>query len=540
MSKSGLIKLRVKQGYHPQFIDSNVQIFAPLWVEKALETLLPAFEGAVFKVEGSDKPIKIQGKIPLQILIAIARSEESNVTGVIAFEQYNGISREAIIALRDIVKHCVMVGKDRATHFGGYPQNGNKPQKLGKDVYIIDLPGLQFQELNNTGRHVLLSKEDTLPKGLLDETIFNKTVGQSKASFKEAQKDKTGRFISGSFIGEQVLFDSYAYHAFVAQDFLLSAQALIAQAQEGESLNFKFLKYGAGFFAENLEGEAKDKLSYHLAMGIMKGVQRLFDAPASKRQNIKRIELPFFNPEADKEVAKTLKQIKALCELNSIEFSSTNDDALAQTSKYITATTNCSDPHAPTGNEMNFGSVDAAIAENLEKKGNNFSPICNPDMKAKFITVPHLKNGKLPLFSYVASATMEEKYSHKKKIISTGVMASIIGYSTYLSLRLSFGIGLVATGLMLAIDHVRELIKKQRYERYREKSSADLNNLSKVQLEAFEIGTKACFSYSDQLWSFVSASAWRAPGDYYAGIKAAEMQDHTLISSVESLKKPKP
>lgn len=37
------------------------------------------------------------------------------------------------------------------------------------------------------------------------------------------------------------------------------------------------------------------------------------------------------------------------------------------------------------GNEMNYESVDAAIAENLESKGNPFCPILNPDIQEKFI-----------------------------------------------------------------------------------------------------------------------------------------------------------
>jgi hypothetical protein len=61
------------------------------------------------------------------------------------------------------------------------------------------------------------------------------------------------------------------------------------------------------------------------------------------------------------------------------------DDALKKTSTYVTATTNCADPHVVMGNEMDFGSVDAAIAENLLSKANIFSPTINQSMKEKFI-----------------------------------------------------------------------------------------------------------------------------------------------------------
>ncbi len=39
------------------------------------------------------------------------------------------------------------------------------------------------------------------------------------------------------------------------------------------------------------------------------------------------------------------------------------------------------------GNEMRYGSVDAAIAENLKSKGNSFCPILNPEMEVKLIDI---------------------------------------------------------------------------------------------------------------------------------------------------------
>jgi len=68
-------------------------------------------------------------------------------------------------------------------------------------------------------------------------------------------------------------------------------------------------------------------------------------------------------------------------------------DALKQTNSYKTATTNCADPHAVMGNEMGYSSVDAAIAQNLVNKGNQFSPCLNQQMNMKFIeTTSHMSD----------------------------------------------------------------------------------------------------------------------------------------------------
>jgi len=43
------------------------------------------------------------------------------------------------------------------------------------------------------------------------------------------------------------------------------------------------------------------------------------------------------------------------------------------------------------GNEMEFHSVDAAIAENLKTLGNGFSPSLNPDMEQIFLDLGFCK-----------------------------------------------------------------------------------------------------------------------------------------------------
>jgi hypothetical protein len=73
--------------------------------------------------------------------------------------------------------------------------------------------------------------------------------------------------------------------------------------------------------------------------------------------------------------------------LNKSRFQVGDNDALKKTNNFITATTNCADPHVVLGNEMRYSSVDAAIAENLVSKGHHFSPCLNRSMRIKFIAV---------------------------------------------------------------------------------------------------------------------------------------------------------
>lgn len=559
MSKGGIIKFRVKQNIKTTEYDDKVKVFAPVWVENALEKLFQELEGAQFNVEQSaDKNLVIKHKILLTELVAIARSEMLNTTGLINFTQYSGLNKETIIALRDLVKHCVIVGKDIATHYGGYPLNA-PIYELNKEVYICDLPGLQFQQLDNTGRHVLILEKGDFPKGALDKEIFEQTVGKVKSTFAEAKQDKTGRFLKGKFKGKFILFDTEAFQAFVMQDFILAATALNVQAKSAnpkDRLNFKFLKYGAGFFAAGLDGEAKDKLSENLTLGVLKGIEQLFNLPSDLRSQIKRIELPFYNDQKNQKVAQILNDIKNLCKKNKIEFSSTMVDALAQTSQqYKTATTNCSDPHVSTGNEMNYGSVDAAIAENLKRKGNNFSPICNDKMNQQYIVIDHLafqkssdKNHKVkdsnPSIQPFSILKKINSYLSKKKwttmatvitsfFVKTGqaVRFGLISNSSWMATFFTAAIVFVCFEMM---RFARNFFKAQQYHEYQHKMETDLDKLNKTQLTAFDIGQTSAKSIKNQIVGLFLWQAYRSPKAFYAGYEAQLKQDNVLIAKIQS------
>lgn len=69
-------------------------------------------------------------------------------------------------------------------------------------------------------------------------------------------------------------------------------------------------------------------------------------------------------------------------------FAAEETDGMTAVPGLITTTTNAADPHAPTGNEMKYHSVDAAFASNLDGKGHKFNPVLNPAMRQEFIKLP--------------------------------------------------------------------------------------------------------------------------------------------------------
>lgn len=531
MSKGGTIEFRAGQDNHTIADDEEVKIFAPFWVEKALEKLAPELKGAQFEMGSSGKYLTIEDKVSLTDLQAIARNERVNCSGIIDFNLFNGIKRETIIALRDLVRQTVIVGKDSATNYGGYCSS---IRELNKEVYICDLPGLQFQGLECTGRHVLLSEQGDLPQGALDADIFEQTVGEKKRSFKEANQDTSGRFLQGNFKGKPVLFDTIAYQAFIMQDFILSALALNAQAKltdPKDELNFKFLKYGAGFFAYGLFGDAKDKLSENLTMGVLRAIEQLFTLDPEIYRQIKRIELPFYREQNTARGKELLNEIAALCKKQNIEFASTMDDALAQTSSFKTATTNCADPHARTGNEMGYSSVDAAIAQNLKRKGNNFSPICNRKMGEAYVTINHYAPPK-PFVKY--------SQAPRHHFIWTAIIAVVAGvlvkadeairqgiYAGWQDTFFKVGIILFSFEIM---RFARDKFKAQQYKVYQHKTDKELDKLNQTQLKGFDIGSQNKFGLFS--WEAYSKA-------FYAGATAKEMDDKVLMDKMKARLKGK-
>ena len=106
------------------------------------------------------------------------------------------------------------------------------------------------------------------------------------------------------------------------------------------------------------------------------GLEKLFGMGPNFNK-IKSFEFPFLQPNDN--IRQKCAQLGAECRF------SWNDCLEPTHPNLMTATTNCGDPHAPTGNEMEYGSVDAAIAENVASKGNKFNPVINDAMKETFL-----------------------------------------------------------------------------------------------------------------------------------------------------------
>lgn len=196
-----------------------------------------------------------------------SRNEELNVTGIIKRELYSKstLSTEVITSLKDLVRQTVIVSPAQSTHFGGY----RIPRRVqSSKVYVCDLSALQFQNKFNTGRLVLISRYDTLQKGVLDDEISRNVVGEAKScpEFRETQ-----RYIpcKSSIFGE-VLFDKVAYKRFVAKDVVLAGLALNREAARDheQPINFKFLKYGSGFFA----GDFTHIIETNILSGVLDGL----------------------------------------------------------------------------------------------------------------------------------------------------------------------------------------------------------------------------------------------------------------------------
>lgn len=87
--------------------------------------------------------------------------------------------------------------------------------------------------------------------------------------------------------------------------------------------------------------------------------------------------------------------------------------------------------------------------------------------------------------------------------------------------------------LDLTIRTLRNQFKAHQYENYCLKTKKEIQKLTQSQLEAFEIGSQAANSYSAQLASLFSWSAYRSPKAFYAGLAAREGQNNVLISQVK-------
>lgn len=145
------------------------------------------------------------------------------------------------------------------------------------------------------------------------------------------------------FSKHNCFFDTFAYRRFIAADLILCGLAVAHVASiNGDKVNFKFLKYGSGFFA----GELTDVINKYVLSGVVMGLEELFEKHGKIVKGIiNHIELPFY--EVDE---KSKRKLDEFSKKHGIEYNFSMDDALKQTKeKLVTATTNCGDTSVVMG-----------------------------------------------------------------------------------------------------------------------------------------------------------------------------------------------
>jgi hypothetical protein len=126
-----------------------------------------------------------------------------------------------------------------------------------------------------------------------------------------------------------------AYRRFVKKDVVLTARALADFSPV--PVNFKFLKYGRGFFAE----EFQETIEAHIFSGVVDGLELAFREDEGVRKKTKALEFTFYDePDACSDEKQKLDQ-----RINDYKLTCTfsRNDALKFKAgcPFRTATTNC-------------------------------------------------------------------------------------------------------------------------------------------------------------------------------------------------------
>lgn len=347
------------------FSTNLVTIFAPVWVKEGLKTLGQHLNGVKFDVYESHPDPDAEDTIvesftitedfnhqSLATLQKIARNEAHNISGVMNKTLYEDIKDPKLLySIRDLVRQCIIVGVDTCSSCGGY-KCAMESQNRSR-VYLCDLAALQFQQPYNTGRLILVQKNEH-HKGILDDFIYANVVGEQRQSFEKVlDKWANGdvatnqRYLRHGGFGPgngPCFIDTKAYCSFVKMDVILSGTAIakmVTTHHPEDKINFKFLKYGTGFFARKFANEL-DRL---ILSGVLDGLEQLFMKP-DVLNAIKCVELPFYKSDP-----KSDDRIKALISKFGIHVVFGNNDALKESTipNLIVATTNCGDNHTVCG-----------------------------------------------------------------------------------------------------------------------------------------------------------------------------------------------
>lgn len=353
-----VINLRHDQRWRdaPQSQSKFVRIYAPEWVNSGIKIISDRIQNVAF----DNDPAHIKPELDVIGLHRISLNEPRNTRGPVNWSYIpTSVKKETVLAAKDLTRFCVMVGMDETTAFGGFGGPKHVPQKI--PVVVINSIGLQFQvQDSNTGR-ICLGYD-----GLLFDLIRKNVLGHKYEEYSQREHE----------LGK---LDLDLYRAIISKDIQLIAYAANDTHEwHHKKVHLKILRLGLGFFS----GVFMLELEQVFMRGVIDGLDELLGKHDIK--NIKVIEFPF-----GQETSDDRKRLKELSEKYGLEFKYTKDDVLKGPSSpdLMLVVTNCGDNHVVLGNEMNYGSVDGMIGENIKSKGFIFNPNLNHEISYQFVNV---------------------------------------------------------------------------------------------------------------------------------------------------------
>lgn len=110
-----------------QFKNPEITLYAPKWISEGLQILGQRLKGTEFEIYDSSSMsgtsrFKLSSPLTLLELQKAARNERLNTSGRIELTNYHPALEnklDEIIALKDLVRQTVIVGKDTTTYYGG-------------------------------------------------------------------------------------------------------------------------------------------------------------------------------------------------------------------------------------------------------------------------------------------------------------------------------------------------------------------------------------------------------------------------------------
>jgi hypothetical protein len=313
-------------------------------------------------------PTQIEQLTPRHLQL-LARNEAVNTDGVMKIQQYNGLLNENQIAgIRALVKATTTAGITYAERRGGYgsPIVALNPHHK---VIVIDQSGLQWQgDKRNTGGLFFYPAVGApgVPAGYAD---WQRNTYQ--AMFNVPRPDSSSHSLAVTWNGSPGHLDLNGVARGIELEFVQALDAAVAQGQYldvGERINLAFLKAGMGFFASGLSLSSQNRQLLELArlQGVLHALQTIQRMPQEQRTvvlgRVGRIELPYSGGEGN---AQLLSQIQTTVEAMGLEWGgATPTGGYFPRSGWVTATTNCGDPHAMPSNEGGYSSVDAEMGSN--------------------------------------------------------------------------------------------------------------------------------------------------------------------------------